>query len=810
MDNESIASDDSPIDVTHLFGCPFHKISFALSKTGQIYKNNDPESAIEMPLEYMYTGTLEDYILHEFPNRDFVQVVNLCQPRENACMFYFRSSGKHVYVWEIDTSKAINSRKRPKLNIGSAPPPRKTYANITMISECANYMLPVLTSGIALFLEGEKIRYMSARTNESNVIAPIYNPLDINITHYQFTKQLDPCLSKFFSLPALKFGIVFGTREGSVYIRDIAAGLIKDVHIMSFEVSERSKFIDVLNMPALSDEDNTIIAFGDQGTIMVYSRASSDSSETNVSFKQFNIPGPIFSVEKIPQKASYLIISELGHISRLDFKCTAEGITMESNAVIPASEGVRKLKVYDSENNVFEAIYEHNGNAVYDSECKYKLVPQANDQQEIRKAIEQALAQLKSSEAEIKKLDEDEQALNKKLMSVNKTLYALRNINTKRKRGIINSLESTGFEFSMRPITLKQSIANSSLHCSSFLRISIKTSRFLELEDWDLQLDFVPKASPSTSALRQTKSVSVMGFEPHFENGIERYAIWERDVEIDLNTITLPVEVSATLVMTVNEPEKPPLLFPVSRIVVDDLHYAIPCTPDFITSIERRGLEDVSKRLMESFHKQKLHDKTGRYPFARLLNFKTPTLQMTSSERLFDYRKIHIKFTVDMHITNDSYRSILPRLLNEGRTMEDVKSILVNAEMALFTLAAFPGCPVIIKLVRASSTLIDMCVHCVYLPALFKVEATLLRRLYQDFLMPIVSGKQDNNFLKKLKSLEDAVIDIQEKYQNTIDDMDVDGENTVTEQLKNAVDVLYSIHGEHPIGHLFHAEDCGE
>lgn len=70
--------------------------------------------------------------------------------------------------------------------------------------------------------------------------------------------------------------------------------------------------------------------------------------------------------------------------------------------------------------------------------------------------------------------------------------------------------------------------------------------------------------------------------------------------------------------------------------------------------------------------------------------------------------------------------------------------------------------------------------------------------------------KKDNNFLKKLKSLEDAVIDIQEKYQNTIDDMDVDGENTVTEQLKNAVDVLYSIHGEHPIGHLFHVEDCGE
>lgn len=303
---------------------------------------------------------------------------------------------------------------------------------------------------------------------------------------------------------------------------------------------------------------------------------------------------------------------------------------MESNTVLPAYEGVQKLKIYDPENNVFEAIYERDGIILYDSGCKYKLASQGNDQQEIKRAIEQALAQLKSSEAEIKNLDEEEQALNRKLTSVNKTLYALRSINTKRKRGIINSLESTGFEFSMRPVTIKQSISNSSLHCSSFLRISIKTSRFLELEDWNLLLDFVPKASPPTSTLLHTKSVSVMGFEPHFENGIERFTIWERDIEIDLNSFTLPVEVSATLVMTINEPEKSPLLFPVSRIEVDDLHYAIPCTPDFITSIERRGLEDVSNRLMESFYKQKLHDKTGKYPFARLLNSKNPSLQMVS------------------------------------------------------------------------------------------------------------------------------------------------------------------------------------
>lgn len=58
--------------------------------------------------------------------------------------------------------------------------------------------------------------------------------------------------------------------------------------------------------------------------------------------------------------------------------------------------------------------------------------------------------------------------------------------------------------------------------------------------------------------------------------------------------------------------------------------------------------------------------------------------------------------------------------------------------------------------------------------------------------------------------MEDTIIDIQEKFQNPKDDMEVDGDDTTTGQLKNAVDLLYSIHGEHPIGHLFQAAAIAE
>lgn len=55
---------------------------------------------------------------------------------------------------------------------------------------------------------------------------------------------------------------MFGTKEGSVYIRNLGSDPLEDVKILTFEGSEQFKFIDVLNIPALSDDHNTIIAFG--------------------------------------------------------------------------------------------------------------------------------------------------------------------------------------------------------------------------------------------------------------------------------------------------------------------------------------------------------------------------------------------------------------------------------------------------------------------------------------------------------------------------------------------------------------------
>lgn len=200
--------------------------------------------------------------------------------------------------------------------------------------------------------------------------------------------------------------------------------------------------------------------------------------------------------------------------------------------------------------------------------------------------------------------------MSRKLASVNQTLYAIQSIDSKRKRGIPNSLEDTGFEFTLCPVVKSTSLANTCLQPTTYLRVCIKTTKFLQLENWYLALDLFSENNKTG----ETKTLSVVGFESHYEQGLERYSVWERDVSIEPSQ--LPLKVTCTLVMcSSNEP----LRFPVAEMMVDDLHFAIPCNTDLIQSIQRRGLDDVSRELNESYTRQILLDKTGSYPFARFL-----------------------------------------------------------------------------------------------------------------------------------------------------------------------------------------------
>lgn len=200
--------------------------------------------------------------------------------------------------------------------------------------------------------------------------------------------------------------------------------------------------------------------------------------------------------------------------------------------------------------------------------------------------------------------------MSRKLASVNQTLYAIQSINSKRKKGIPNSLEDTGFEFTLCPVVKSTSLANICLQPTTYLRVCIKTNKFLQLESWYLALDLFSE----NNITGETKTLPVIGFESHYEQGLELYSVWERDVSIEPSQ--LPLKVTCALVMSsLNEP----LRFPVAEMMVDDIHFAMPCNTNLIQSIQRRGLDDVSRELNESYTRQILLDKTGSYPFARFL-----------------------------------------------------------------------------------------------------------------------------------------------------------------------------------------------
>lgn len=53
-----------------------------------------------------------------------------------------------------------------------------------------------------------------------------------------------------------------------------------------------------------------------------------------------------------------------------------------------------------------------------------------------------------------------------------------------------------------------------------------------------------------------------------------------------------------------------------------------------------------------------------------------------------------------------------------------------------------------------------------------------------------------------MRSLEESILNAQEKYQNSSDQMDTDDEESLLCKLKKSTDLLYDIYNEEPIGHF--------
>ncbi|KAI9272245.1 hypothetical protein EDC94DRAFT_595841 [Helicostylum pulchrum] len=749
----------------HLFGCEFHHLSLVIDPHGKVYTTDQNTINLQLP-------------------QPILQVVGSCHNDLEICHFYFRSVTNQVFEWISNSEEPL--RKRAKLDENSTNSSDYPYKEI---GSNVHHIMSFHKPGVLLFSDSN-VKYYNP-TNCSSTDTAMFYPNDINITCHQYFDQLDPCLKDFFSLSLIKNGLFFGTNDGSVYCRNLDKEPIKDTRVMTFENSEPVIFLQLI-----SGVHNSLMATGDRGTIMIYSKVSIQSEEPTMLLKQLNIQGPIHAVEKANEDFAYLVASGNGKISFLELKYAINDIDIISTPVQNHNNLLKRLRMANQTNNIFDSLSNQHGNI----QLKTFILDSAptsikNDPQAIIQLTNEALDDLKLSELDLKYLDRQEQNLSQRLSTTNQTLYALQTMDKRRKPGTFHLLDTSGFELSIRPITTSASIANHSLQSTCYLRTCIKTSRFLQLEDWHLELDLF-RHTQSKCLLGETKTVPVMAFETIYQNGIERYSAWQRDIQLDLESLTLPIKVSVYLTMSVDE-HAPSIRFPVSNLAIDDLHFMIPCSPDFIKTIQIRGLDQVSNKLMRAYCKQILYDKTTRYPFARLLKTKSLT-DLPLFKSLFDYKSVHVQCLIDLHTTDQTYQSILSSILSEGKTIDEMNSILLSAEQALFTIAAFPACPIIIELTRVSSTVIDFCIQCVYSPALFRVEASFISRLLDQFIQ-IPSDKTTSvkyaTFLKTMKSLEHSILELQETYQSSQN-------NNLVNQLKTSIDLLFDIYNHEPIGYF--------
>ncbi|ORE09337.1 hypothetical protein BCV72DRAFT_302923 [Rhizopus microsporus var. microsporus] len=598
------------------------------------------------------------------------------------------------------------------------------------------------------------------------------------VTYHQFYQNLDPVIARFFSIKDQ--GFIYGTALGAVFCRNSSqANLVQDLKLIAFD-NEKVKYIEIVR----SEEVSGILAIGNQGTIMMHYKFVDDST---VHLQQFNIQAPIYSLDKI-QDFNYVVSNGIGKVSMMSFKFNQREVELE---LLPF-QGLNQVSALRILDRITLEVLCDNGEYQ-----RVKFNPEAtsvgNNPEAIHVLIQDALKELALGETSLKEMEREEQELNDKLVSVNQTLYAIQSIDIRRKKGLGNSLQDTGFEFTLCPVVKPASIANTCLQPVTYLRACIKTSMFLQLEHWELSLDLFP-FEVSTKDAGMTQYVPVVGFETHYEQHMERYSVWERDIPLDLNRCSLPLKATCTLIMISSEQKE--LRFPLAEMIVDDIHFAIPCTSDLIESIERRGLDEVTNRLNQSYQLLTLLDKTN--PFARLLRKHPDSLH----QKLLNYKQSSIRCIVDPSMTNEQYRSILANLLSEGRRMDEIKNMICHAEQAYFTLASFPASPIMLKLTKLSINEIDIVIQCAHTPALFKAEATLLLRLYHYYFCKEKDKEMNDSFFKMIKLLDNQIEQLRELYHQ--DKMEIDcNDKTLFGSIKEAVDLISNVNNQVSIGFFF-------
>ncbi|KAG0187092.1 hypothetical protein DFQ28_006897 [Apophysomyces sp. BC1034] len=405
----------------------------------------------------------------------------------------------------------------------------------------------------------------------------------------------------------------------------------------------------------------------------------------------------------------------------------------------------------------------------------------SNDPLVLKSSIQDALNQLSVYEEQKKKLEMLHEEYNSSLIATNQILYALQS----------KSQKNFGDQFhcDIRPVVVNESLEYV-IPAVSMLRVRVTTHWDMDWNNWQLHVHMVQQRTLSQETIsadigrQDTGSGMSLSFPLA---GLGSGNTWEKMIALDTENLRLPLDVFVKLSVTIPSPDtqqsEGQSTFFVLNIMLDDLHFISPCSEDIRTEISLYNFQKVSAMGQKSTPSSKALGKSSQWPFSRL---QTQLNKKDKQRQKIDLSEVTVCFDLISKTVawDTAYRSTLSYLLQEGRTSDEMKLILDSAERAVFTLARYPQCLVVITIAKDD-------VH-----VSLKVQAALLCRL-QDHMVTDshetaeCSHSAYDEFGKMQKQLTYSISEAEEKYQK---DQDAWGDVRV------AVDVVQKLHNNRSIG----------
>lgn len=220
---------------------------------------------------------------------------------------------------------------------------------------------------------------------------------DASMSYHLSVQNIHASFVSFFSLPT-NSGLIHGTTCGAVYWRDVASR--QDTLLFRMEEDEKIVFLDLLQTC------NTVIAFGEKGTVISY--ATSDQEGSELEMRQFNVQSPLHSIDKV-QDSQYMLSTGTGRVSVLDVRNVKDEL---ASMRLSQLSNVQHLRIFDRENHIFETVSETE-NGIEISRIKYNNIPTSieNDADAIQQLIEDTLEELAQEEAMVKSMEATEQVM---------------------------------------------------------------------------------------------------------------------------------------------------------------------------------------------------------------------------------------------------------------------------------------------------------------------------------------------------------------------------------------------------------------